>query len=288
LFGFVCLAVLVVVTSLNDESALTTVALALAILAFAVQLIVFVVQYRTSSEQGRRSEELHGALLALLAEIKEKAATMQADVRRIDEKMLEGLMAKQAADPAAAQIPASQLIRQATVLGGDSGGIGVPLGPRPAGLRGGVIVDNQLLQWPQRRPSPDDDTLRQKLETYPAEDEVGDTMDVLNSLSDEERMNLKAFGEDEIINRRPGAELDPALSDLAAGGLEEKGLVEPYPADRQPPGDRVRFMHLTERGRDVARLLSAITDPPVYLPNLKEIRATTPERIPGYQAAARR
>jgi hypothetical protein len=220
-----------------------------------------------------------------LAEIKEKAATMQADVRRIDEKMLEGLLAKQAADPAAAPISLGQLMRQATVQPGGVGATGGSFGPGLGG--GGVRVTDEAAQWPERRVSPDDDTLREKLKSYPAENEVGDTMDVLESLSDEERVNLKAFGDDEIINRRPGAELDPALSHLAAGGLEEKGLVEPYPADRQPAGGQIRFMHLTERGRDVARLLSASGDPPDYLPNLKEIRANTPERLPGYQAAAR-
>ena len=54
IFGISCLAVLVVVTAVTDKDALSTVALALAILAFTVQLIVFIAQQGFASEQGRR------------------------------------------------------------------------------------------------------------------------------------------------------------------------------------------------------------------------------------------
>ncbi len=275
-------------SALHNVSALATVALALAILAFAVQLIVFVAQYNLASEQGRRSEELYGSIQTVLAEIKEKAAITQADVRRLDDKMLEGLLSKQAADPGASKLSPGELIDEATMPKAGGGALSGELLNLVSSGGGVRSSSTRVVPWPKRRPDPmNDDRLRELLETFPAADEVGDTLDILKSLSDEERMNLRAFGDDEIIMRRPGSEFEPSLTDAAASGSEEKRLVEPYPDDRQPQGEPVRFMHLTNRGRGVARLLSAKGNAPDHLPGLEEIRSSTPERLPGYQAAAR-
>lgn len=270
-FGFSCLGVLVVVTAIEQKSALATVALALAILAFTVQLIVFVAQQSFASEQGRRNEELYGSMQGVLAEIREKASGIQEAVHTINEKMLEALLLKTAADPTGGQVDLSSLLSRIMPAQGQAGG---------------VVIGGAGQPWPERRPDPNDALLVQKLRTYPREDEVGDAMTVLEGLSQTERENLKAFGEDEIISRRPGSMVDPSLSQLAAGGLEEKGLVEPYPADRQS-AQGIKIMHLTDRGRGVARLLSASGDPPGYLAGLKEIRDGTGDRLPGYQILAR-
>jgi hypothetical protein len=268
-FGASCLGVLVVVTSVEGKDALSTVALALAILAFSVQLIVFVAQQSFASEQGRRNEELYGSMQGVLAEIREKAEGTQADVRSMRETILPALLQKEEADPSGGRLgPAmvSEILGAGPLVGGPPLGIGVP--------------------WPERRPTPEDAAMVEMLKTYPPPEEAGEALRLLNDLTPDERVNLKAFGDDEIITRQPGSPFDPSLTELAADGLLERGLVEPYPPERQPRRD-VNVVHLTDRGRDVARLLTASGEPPDYIPGLKEIQAATPDRLPGYQARRR-
>jgi hypothetical protein len=265
LFGFTCLAVLVVITAVDEKDALSTVALALAILAFSVQLIVFIAQQGFAGEQSRRNEELYGSMQGVLAEIREKAAGTQADVRSMRETLLSALLSKERADPEGGQV--------------DPAVISQMMDPRRTARRG--PAGTRL--WPDRRPSPQDASLVEMLKTYPSRAEAGEALRVLQGLSPRERMNLKAFGDDEIITRQPDSPFDPSLTERAAGGLLEKGLVEPYPDDRQPRTD-LKVMHLTDLGREVARLLTASGNPPSHLSGLKEIREETPDRMPGYQA----
>lgn len=272
IFGVTCLAVLAVVTAIDEKSALATVTLALAILAFTVQLIVFIAQQAFAGEQSRRNEELYGEMQKVLAEIHEKAAGTHDEVRTIRETMLPALLWKQSADPAGGQI--------------DPGSLSRILGAEP------VVqvrqIRGQQANWPARVPSENDAHWCNMLETYPDEDEVGNTMEVVESLSREERKNLKAFGEDEIMMRQPDSPFDPALTELAGSGLIEKKLVEPYPDKRVKRFDGLQVLHLTDQGRKVARLLTAKGDSPEYLRGLAEIRADTPDRLPAYQAQRRR
>jgi hypothetical protein len=257
-FGLTCLGVLVVVTSLDGKDALSTVALALAILAFSVQLIVFVAQQSLASEQGRRSEELYGSMQGLIAEIREKAAGTQADVRIINEKMLGAILSKNLA-PGGTQ----DYLQVATRAAREAASAG---GPQSGDETGGEII------WPERRPSPADEELAKMLETFPAEGEDGDSLDILAELSNLDRISLKAFGEDEITARQPGYPFDPSLPVGLAADLPAKGLVEAYPPDRQPQNGPT-IMHLTDRGRDIARLLTARGDPPAHLPGLSALRS---------------
>jgi hypothetical protein len=252
---------LVVVTAINDEDALATVALALAILAFSVQLIVYVAQQNLASEQGRRNEELYGSMQSVLAELREKAAGTQADVRAINERMLEALLSKNLAQLPGVQVDsariASRVARETARAEEDRDPSNFP-------------AADELI-WPRRRASPEDQQLIELLRSYPAPDEVGDSLEVLQSLSDPDRIFLKGFGNDEISARQPDSMFDPSWPMAVAGGLESIGLVEPLPSDQQHP-DSAPIGRLTEEGRQVARLLTAQGDPPPYLPGLEEIR----------------
>jgi hypothetical protein len=265
-FGFSCLGVLVVITAVDNKNALATVALALAILAFSIQLIIFVAQQNLATEQGRRNEELYGSMQGVLAEIREKAAGTQADVRTINEKMLGAILSKNLASAPGGQVDfeevASQLARAAS--DGDS--------------RSGEEPSSPPI-WPDRRPTPDDPARVRTLQSYPAEDRVGDAMTVLSELSRADREGLKSFGDDEIIALQPDFPFDPSLTEASVGDLENLGLVEPYPAERQPDGAWTRVFHLTDRGREIARLLTARGDPPPYLVGLRDIRDSTPDRL---------
>lgn len=260
-FGFTCLGVLVVVTAIDDQDALSTVALALAILAFSAQLIVFIAQQNAAAEQGRRNEELYGSMQGVLAEIREKAAGTQADVRTINERMLGAILSKNLAEtPSSSLDPsrvASQVAREVAQLGQR---INVPE-PKPSEMI-----------WPERRPTPDDERIVQSLRSFPPEDEVGNGLEILKQLAPADRVFLKGFGDDEINARRPGSPFDPSLPLSMAANLTPFGLVEPYPPDLQPK-DAPPIARLTDYGRSVARLLTAEGSPPPYLHGLNEIRS---------------
>jgi len=266
-FGLTCLGVLVVVTSVKGKDALSTVALALAILAFSVQLIVFVAQQSLATEQGRRSEELYGSMQGVLAEIREKTAGTQAEVRTINEKMLGAILAKNLVGAPVGQLDYEDLgsqIAQAIDQSAEKQNNDEENGATPI--------------WPARRPDPNDGLYVQQLESFPSEEEVGDALSVVESLEPSDRERLKSFGDDEILARHPDSPFDPSLTAASVGGLESLGLVEPYPPDRLPT-DGFRIFRLTDHGRAVARLLTASGDPPPYLEGLKEIRDGTPDRL---------
>jgi hypothetical protein len=274
LFGVTCLSVLVVVSAIDDESALSTVALALAILAFSIQIIVFVAQQNLAAEQGRRSEELYGKTQSLLAEIKEKTAGTQVDVRRISdrtERMVEGVLSKGLADAYGGKVDVRRLAEDVTRT--------VDQSDAESGEDGEV----EPIPWPPRHPQPDDGEVITQLKTYPAPEEVGDSLATLQHLSRKGRIRLKAFGDDEIKGRQPDSPLDPALLETKSSELEEAGLIEPLPGQTQPATGTLWLMRLSKDGRQVARLLTARSDPPEYLEGLEKIRKDTPDLYPEWQ-----
>ena len=203
----------------------------------------------------------------LLAEINEKASGTHADVRRIQEKLIESLLAKSVTDAQgksgeidyrriAAEV--SSLLERQT-----------PSEAQPASL------EQPNVKWPPRKPTPNDERIRMQLKTFPAQEEASDALEVLNSLNEKSRLRLRLFGLDELRNRSPDSPFNPALSDAFSTELVEQGLIEPidgysHPIDNSP------LMQLTERGREVARLLTADGAIPDYLEDLAKIRKALP------------
>lgn len=271
-FGFTCLTVLVVATALNGESALATVALALAILAFTAQLILFVAQHALATEQARRSEEIFGLTQRVLAEISEKASGTQIEVQRISdrtEQMLPFIVSKNLAEAQGGQVDfrrlASDIERTLRTSDGDELG----------------DSDEGESLYPPRHPRPDDAKLIQDLETYPDEAEANQVMPLLRDLDASSRMRLAAYAEDEIRARGPDSPFDPSLLEFGGNDLERKGLIEPYPGTDPSFGAAVPF-RLTDLGRSVGRLLTANGEPPDYLPDLKAIRDSTSDLYPDW------
>jgi hypothetical protein len=267
-FGFTCLGVLVVVTAIDSVDALSTVALALAILAFSVQLIVFAAQQNLASEQARRNEELYGSMQGVLAEVREKAAGTQEDVRTINEKMLGAILSKTLVEGSRGPVDYSQLAtqvaREASAAEQTSG-----------------LPDLSEVIWPRRKVSAEDQPHRELLETFPPEDEASDLLAHLMTVPPIDRMSLKAFGEDELRALSPDSPFNPSLPLNIAYSLPAMGLVEPYPAEEQPAGGPV-IMRLTDDGRNLARLLTADEPIPSYLAPLRGIRdELDPEQLRG-------
>jgi hypothetical protein len=269
-FGFSCLVVLVISTTIDNADSLATVALALAILAFTMQLIVFVAEEAAGREQSRRNEELHGLMRGVLAEIREKASGTQADVRMINEKLLESFLAKSLSDAKAAPggINYEQL----------AGEVSAVLQLEQPAFQDAATrqAPAPTLPYPPRRPTPDDAQILAQLETYPRPDEVGQTLKILQSLASKSRRRLCQFGEDELRSRTPGSPYDPGLSDLYTEELTERGLIEPVDG-YVTSVDGSPIMHLTDLGRETARLLTARGKPPAYLEELDRIRAALSE-----------
>ncbi len=76
-----CLGTLAIVADQNNADALSTIALALAVLAFSVQIIVYVAQAATSHQQMLRSEQLNTETSSLLVDVRGSADATQLLVR---------------------------------------------------------------------------------------------------------------------------------------------------------------------------------------------------------------
>lgn len=270
-FGFTCLTVLVVVTALNGDSALSTVALALAILAFTVQLIVFVAQHALATEQGRRSEELFGLTQRVLTEISEKASGTQIEVQRISdrtEQMLPFVVSKNLAEAQDGQVDYRRLTSDIE---------------RTIRSQEDDRDDEIPTLYPPRHYRSDDAAMIELLETYPEESDSAPVLEALQGLTPASRMRLRAYAEDEIRARGEDSPFDPSLYEMGGSELQEAGLIERYPDGTGPddPGDPQLF-RLTDLGRRVGRLLTANGEPPSYLGGLKAIRDQAPDPFPDW------
>lgn len=87
-----CLGALVVVASVKDIDALSTVALALAVLAFAAQLIVSLAQAATGAQQIARSERVNADTQAALAEIRATSQSLLSNQKELFSHVLKAAL----------------------------------------------------------------------------------------------------------------------------------------------------------------------------------------------------
>jgi len=107
--GSVCVAitalvVLAIVSQRQNADTLSVIALTLAILAFVIQIIVFIVQSTAATQQQTRSEEIYGATLQALAEIREKTEGTREAVSGSSARMIEALIYKAVPEAASAGV----------------------------------------------------------------------------------------------------------------------------------------------------------------------------------------
>lgn len=237
-----CLATLVVVASIHDVDTLSTVALALAVIAFVAQLIVFVVQTNASNSQMLNSRALHAELLRLLGRMDERARGTDAAVTTINERLLEAALGKVmpfSDDPGVEGLEIKRLARDvAEVLDSSAHdrATRVPRTEREAD-------ENRY----------NDEAIVRMLRTFPGPAESEAAVKGLEALEPTSRELLKRFAEDEIETRGPNSTMGPGLGHHWPGsdGLLRAGLIE-----RDPEGFSLNV--LTPKGRDTARLLTAL------------------------------
>jgi len=211
----------------------------------------------------------------VLAEIREKTAGTQAEVRAINERMLAAILPKVLADaPGEAKPEPAEVAARVAQIVSQLEGLSPSVSADAAAAYGPM---GNAAVWPMRQPTPDDAQRLQKLLSFPSEEEkAADALDLLKRLPAVDRIRLQRFGEDEVDSLTGRSPFDPAWGKRMAGDLEASGLVEPYPPDRQPVVGFPLF-RLTDRGRDIARLLIAPGEPPDHLRGLDEIRRSIPD-----------
>lgn len=264
------LGTVVVIASINDVDTLSTVALALAIIAFVAQLIVFVVQSASASSQLTQSQELFGNIRALLVEVSERAEGTRTTVTSINERLLEAALGKAISEKGdrpsglnvrdvAREVAAALTLAEEQATGTDDSEGFLP-----------------------RRPSPEDQRIIQSFLTFPDPAEAAASLEVLQSLDGFTLRRLITFAEDEVRSRSPGSSLDPGLSgDIDPDDpLFVNGLIIEAPESRSLAGRPIRV--LSQRGREAARLLTAVDTPPAEVASGVELlrrRAADPNLI---------
>jgi hypothetical protein len=262
LVGFGPVAALVVVASVKNADALSTVALALAIVAFAIQILVFVVQTQTASQQMIQSERLNTQTRELLVEVNTAVGSTQSMVgeqfRDLLRAFVEGA-SKTAAetgkfDPEQFEQRLMANIQQATQR---------PPQPEP------VSAEAPRTATPARRVrrrAVDQKRERDELTTFPPDDEGREIAAAMRHLSDGARRRLVALGGDELNSRESGVYIGLSPEKAADDELVDLELVSRARV-RQEDG-LFEVTRLTAKGRQWARLLVATGEIPDYAADL--------------------
>lgn len=238
------LASLIIVLALNDSDALATVALSLAIVTFITQILVFIAQTWTTSQL---NAETRGFLqeLQTSAHGTEKALNTQVD--KLTDHILRNFESARKRDDGSSAGELRRRVREdvAEVLKSQP-----PLSSAPAGLT------------PEPAVSDRDQRLLDELASFPDEEEGLQSLEVLKALSPITVSTLRRYGEDERKSREIGGDPGLPLADEHPFSKEaiEAGLLE---YDTQTRGKD--WARLTEKGRQVARLLVSAGEPPAWL-----------------------
>jgi hypothetical protein len=264
LIAIASVATLTVVAELEDADALSTVALALAILAFSIQIMVFIAQERTASEQAQHAERLNAETRALLTDIsataKSTAAMVGEQYRRVLEAALGGAAdaVKESKggenfDPRLVE-SITRALREAPPAASSEGADA----PVPASQPG----------YRSRRSRPLTPHAAQAirvLRSFPSDEQVlRDAAGKLANLSAQAQEELKEAGRDELSSLTTGTYVGlPADESPGERELLGAGLIEHY--DRRTGNETNRLARLTDAGREVARLLTALGEVPAVV-----------------------
>jgi hypothetical protein len=254
-----CLTVLAVVTSIEDKSALETVAIALAILAFVVQIIVYIAQAEAAAAALRRSQDIYAETLRVLTEIRERSEGTQAAVTQQFDKVLEhALAAKLPGAATQKELASPELARE--VAASVSAAINAPRPPPPGSTR--------TKEYPEPRSSDENAEVLAYMAEWPSKEDFEELWPVAEDMSVSARSMLAVLAQDEIAQRRPDARLGPGLyvgSSADRASLEQAGLAESLPGHVDEDGKHL--VVLTPRGRRLARAFTARGAPPDYVPD---------------------
>jgi hypothetical protein len=251
-----CLTALAVVTAVHDADALTSTAIALAVITFIVQLIVYVAQAEQSQRENQVTQLLHVELRKSLTDLSDRTYGTKEAVERLAEQSrtsfevtglskLKGLPDDFAQDFAE---NLEEIVRSSAEDDSPS--------PQPR------------TQFPRKTWGPEEDRrILALLTSWPtSEAEIQQIEELVGGLPDEELRVLGDFAEDELDYRNPEKKIAPSwgAEEGTAGDLYERGLIEEI-------GDQaygLDLAHLTDAGRQAARIFTAAGEPPAELAEL--------------------
>lgn len=249
-----------IVATIKDVDALSTVALALAVLAFGAQLVGSIVQGQASTQQMLQSERLNAETRSLLSEVRVTGQEIRATQSGLVDRLMGHVL--QAIPEAVEEVTATQADGDPAALGQAlvqdlsqrlQEEVGRAFTAPPHGLASGVTSDDQRAI--------------ELLTTFPDEADGQRGLAVLAELSPAAKAALRGWGRFELSRRRAGLafgrrvdlEEDPSL-----GELLQHGLLERVDGAVALEGDEQHLV-LSEQGRAVARLLLARGERPGWL-----------------------
>jgi hypothetical protein len=245
------LGALITVVAIKDVDALSTVALALAIIAFVVQLIVFVFQGIEANRQSHDNEELHSRLMTLVSQIEERTQGTQKSVDHMNDRMLEALIGKASNEGLPPDSPEfAQVVADGLSLNDLSFRTTQPIthSGYPPPLKPDLARE-----------------IHQELETWPPPDKLSDIRATLKDLSDSTIGKIAAYARDLLNNtEETNRVIGPGLTGSDSEEGVRQGLVERIPG--------WTLYTLTPKGRRVGRLFTAIGEPPKGIDDLLPMR----------------
>lgn len=254
------------VTSLRSESALSTTAIALAIITFIVQLIVYVAQAEQSRRENELNLKLHSEVASNLNELMTHAQGTQSIVETMNEKVLDKALQMSGSEklenvPPEFSRDLAQNISSLMQTNQSEGAASVAAAP--------VETQFPVKTWGRD----EDERVARELSTWPEGERAAKLRSLVEDLSDEAAFMLRQFAFDELENRDPDSPLAPSWR-AQRGGLSdqlfERGIIESFPGAAY--GERLA--HLTEAGRQAARVFTAEGDPPGELSDaVQQVRA---------------
>jgi hypothetical protein len=270
-----------IVATLKNVDALSTVALALAVLAFGAQLVDSVVQGQASTQQMLQSERLNAETRSLLSEVRVTSQEIRATQSGLVDRLMGHVL--QAIPEAVEEVAATQ-------ADGDPAALGQALvqdlshrlqeevgraftAPLPHGPGSGVTSDDQRAI--------------NLLTSFPDEADGQRSLAVLAELSPAAKAALRDWGRFELSRRRAGLAFGRRVDleeDPSPGELLQHGLLERVDGAVALEGDEQHLI-LSELGRGVARLLLARGERPDWLRDEGSPRAEPLATTPSAAAA---
>lgn len=242
LVAIASLAALAIVASIDDADALSTVALALAILAFVVQIMIFIAQAWSGGQQLSQSHELNAGTMAALSELRTRASgTEQILARQVDTAMRFAFERSQV-ELRKRDLPPDQAAEE--------------------------LEDALPDELPVARPevSNTDRRILERLFSFPTPEEAEDLLPHFVNLSPLAGSSLRFMAQDERDSRLTGVDPGVGAKSWDSPGVVElrrEGLIE-RASDAEDEDDEP-WVRLTPRGREVARFVLAPGPLPDYL-----------------------
>jgi len=243
LLNLAAIAAISTISARSDSGALNTIALSLAIIAFVCQLLVYTVQSWQSSEQLRRSEELHASTLGLISDARARIENTESMVQTQHSELLRIVAQKSEGETLKASFtndderedPAEVAVSQVQLSRDDS--------DRDASEYGRLVTQPPAA-WPERSAF------------------FRDGVRELEELSEYEVAALALAASDHVRSTASGSEPGLSYGDTDAR-LIEMGLVREISASSH--GQERRMVTTTEQGNEVSAIFLAPWPPPEAL-----------------------